>query len=476
MLKLFEKFKSLGQYFKKDEPNSNNMNAFVKTKQNIWGVILIVLVMIFIILLHFLAQKSHHKNTPQTTGVSKSPDGVLSVDFSQKNSLSALEQQQRQIDGLNKHVDSLTHALKKEKRSEKNESTKLDAAFKKSQHFKSSAVKNPILNLQPTSTAPKLIQENHSVYSRLGTFQNSPDMSIQQPRELNAISFHYKQPKHHKAIGAQRHMLNKHYKNVKTWVPAGTFSRAVLLEGADANASVNGQSDTLPILIRFLDQGTLPNGFHSHLKGCFALASIYGDISSERAEARLDKITCTKKDGTIVERRVQGYISFAGKEGIRGRPVMRNGKILAMAGISGALSGVGGALQQGAQTQSISPLGATSSLTGTQVWKNGLYGGASTAMGQLAQYYIKRADQYHPIISIGSGTVATVIFQSGFSLNGQPNKSSRQTSTTNNKQSESNSSEIKSLLEHAQHISRKHAGDSPFSNVAQMNLGQKLRT
>ncbi|MEG2665180.1 MAG: conjugal transfer protein TraB, partial [Hafnia sp.] len=31
-------------------------------------------------------------------------------------------------------------------------------------------------------------------------------------------------------------------------------------------------------------------------------------------------------------------------------------------------------------------------------------------------YYIKRAEQYHPIIPIGAGTEVTVVFQKGFQL------------------------------------------------------------
>ena len=38
-------------------------------------------------------------------------------------------------------------------------------------------------------------------------------------------------------------------------------------------------------------------------------------------------------------------------------------------------------------------------------------------MDKLANYYIKRADQYHPIIEIGAGNVATLVFEKGFSLN-----------------------------------------------------------
>lgn len=95
---------------------------------------------------------------------------------------------------------------------------------------------------------------------------------------------------------------------------------------------------------------------------------------------------------------------------------MRNGKIIAWAGLSGMLSGFGQALQQSQTTQSISPLGATSSVDPTRAVKYGAAAGVGTAMAKLSDYYIKRADQYHPIIEVGAGNVATVVFQRGFSL------------------------------------------------------------
>ncbi|KJW76377.1 conjugal transfer protein TraB, partial [Enterobacter hormaechei subsp. steigerwaltii] len=34
----------------------------------------------------------------------------------------------------------------------------------------------------------------------------------------------------------------------------------------------------------------------------------------------------------------------------------------------------------------------------------------------LSEYYIKRAEQYHPVIPIGAGNEVTVVFQDGFQL------------------------------------------------------------
>jgi conjugal transfer pilus assembly protein TraB len=46
----------------------------------------------------------------------------------------------------------------------------------------------------------------------------------------------------------------------------------------------------------------------------------------------------------------------------------------------------------------------------------GVGGGASKAAQTLSEYYIKRAEQYHPVIPIGAGNEVTVVFQDGFQL------------------------------------------------------------
>ena len=94
--------------------------------------------------------------------------------------------------------------------------------------------------------------------------------------------------------------------------------------------------------------------------------------------------------------------------------VMRNGKILGWAWGAGFVDGIG----QGVQTASQPSvgLGATASLGAGDVMKMGIGGGASTAAQTLSDYYIKRAEQYHPVIPIGAGNEVTVVFQDGFQL------------------------------------------------------------
>ncbi|EAA9298214.1 conjugal transfer protein TrbI, partial [Salmonella enterica subsp. enterica] len=50
------------------------------------------------------------------------------------------------------------------------------------------------------------------------------------------------------------------------------------------------------------------------------------------------------------------------------------------------------------------------------VFRMGIGGGASKAAQTLSDYYIKRAEQYHPVIPIGAGNEVTVVFQDGFQL------------------------------------------------------------
>lgn len=43
-------------------------------------------------------------------------------------------------------------------------------------------------------------------------------------------------------------------------------------------------------------------------------------------------------------------------------------------------------------------------------------GGAASAADRLAEYYIKRAEQYQPVVSLYAGTNVEVVFMEGVSL------------------------------------------------------------
>src|SRR3990167_1355319 len=113
-------------YFKDHQPSSENLNAFMRKKQNLWGFVVLLSLLLIFFVLHELAKNKTHKALASIAAIDKEsvPDGVLSSDFSEKNSLSALETQQQQIDQLNKSVEKLSQ----DKDSEISESNKNNLA------------------------------------------------------------------------------------------------------------------------------------------------------------------------------------------------------------------------------------------------------------------------------------------------------------------------------------------------------------
>ena len=254
----------------------------------------------------------------------------------------------------------------------------------------------------------------------------------------------------------------------------GTYAKAVMLSAADASASVNGQSNTTPILFTILGNGSLPGGHHSHLKGCRVIAEVYGDISSDRGEAKLVNISCIKNGKTIVKK-INGYVSYEGKEGIRGIPVMRNGKILFNAGVAGALGGLGSAAQSYANTNTMTASGPSTTVDPSKLPFSMIGGGIEKSSNLLGQYYVKLAEQYHPIIELNAGTLVNLVFLSQFTLTPGDN-AQKGTVTHSGTQSKTQSVQnffTEKLSGAASGLSTTgsaHAGN----NLTQMGLGQAV--
>ncbi len=209
-------------------------------------------------------------------------------------------------------------------------------------------------------------------------------------------------------------------KNPETFVPAGTFAEAIMLGAADASAGVQSQVNPSPMLFRIVADGTLPNHKKSHLKDCVVTAAVVGDISSERGQIRLERMSCTFPNGEIVEQQVEGTVfGMDAKNGVRGNPVWREGALLGRAAVAGTLSGLGSAISQTYTTTSISPLGSTQTVNNGDIFKYGAAQGASNAMEKLADYNIRRAEQYHPVIQLSAGQPVDVVFLKGFYLDGR---------------------------------------------------------
>ena len=215
--------------------------------------------------------------------------------------------------------------------------------------------------------------------------------------------------------------LIKPSKTPDTFVPAGTFVRAVMLGGADASTGVNSQSNPTPVLFRLLDTGTLPNHHRSHLKDCVATAAAIGDISSERGLMRLERLSCVSPNHQeVIELPVEGTVfGPEGKNGVRGVPLWREGALLKRAFIAGSLSGFSQGIASQYTTTALSATGAVTSVNNADIFKYGAAQGVSNAMDKIADYNIRRADQYHPVIQLSAGTIVDIVFLKGFYLDGQ---------------------------------------------------------
>ena len=211
-------------------------------------------------------------------------------------------------------------------------------------------------------------------------------------------------------------------KTPDNYIPAGSHAKARLLEGVDAAAGVTAQSDPRPVTLRITGDAVLPSYEHSKLKGCLVTGGAYGDISSERVYIRLEKMSC-QRDGQLVEFTVDGHVSGNdGKPGIRGRVVMRDGALVGRAFVGGLFSGLGQAASDNYTDTSISPLGSTSTVKNGQSYQYGAAQGFSNAANMYADYNIKRAEQYQPVIEVGAASDVDIVFSDGFYLDGVDNK------------------------------------------------------
>ncbi|GFN45365.1 F-type conjugal transfer pilus assembly protein TraB [Candidatus Regiella insecticola] len=197
------------------------------------------------------------------------------------------------------------------------------------------------------------------------------------------------------------------------YIPSGSFAHSLVIEGADTNAAVTGSQNTAPMQFRLTGKVQLPNDREVDLTGCFVNAEAYGDVSSERAEVRTRSLSC-HLGNDIIDQKIAGHVSFMGKNGIKGKVVMRNGKILGWAFSAGFVDGIGKGIEKAASPQV--GLGAIATMGARDIAQSGMGGGASQAAKTLSDYYIKRAEQYHAVIPIGAGNEVTVVFQEGFQL------------------------------------------------------------
>lgn len=213
------------------------------------------------------------------------------------------------------------------------------------------------------------------------------------------------------------HVKQPRIKTPTNYVFSNTFAKAKILQGADAAAGVLSQSNPDVMILQIIDDGVMPNGYRAPLNGCFVSISVIGDISSERGKGRTERLSCIHPDGTIIDTQVTGVVSDS-KNGIRGRPVWRDGPMARKAFWGNFWESLGGIGQRYATDYSTSPLGSVATIQAPKIPLAAVSSGGAGAAKMYAQYTIKRAELYHPVIELPPGTIVDVTFLKGFWLDG----------------------------------------------------------
>ena len=213
---------------------------------------------------------------------------------------------------------------------------------------------------------------------------------------------------------------------VSVWLPAGAHAQAVVLAGVDASAGVSSQGDPRPVLMRITgpawtaaEDGT---ALQVDVDGCTVTGAAHGDLSSEKVYVRFRTMTCAGPEpGTVVETDVAGFVAGSGKTGVRGPVVSREGALVEKAFLAGLVSGVGQGAAQAFQPQAVATgTGAAVANTGLgDIGRAGLGAGAASAGQKVADYMIRRAEQYQPVIQLQAGTKVTLVFLEGARIDGR---------------------------------------------------------
>lgn len=217
--------------------------------------------------------------------------------------------------------------------------------------------------------------------------------------------------------------------DTERFVPPNAYTRARVLVGVDAATGVTSGSDPKPVLFRLtgpaIHVGADGRYQRTDLTGCLVNGAAYAELSSEKVYIRLQRISCPAGPRQFSVATVEGYASHLGKAGVRGNVISREGGLTGRAMIAGTLQGLGNSLSRYTDQMSSSiGIGAGGSLTAPprleagDVAAGAAGSGVANAAEMLADYYVKRAEQYQPVVEMPTGIEVELVFLSGFEIGG----------------------------------------------------------
>lgn len=214
---------------------------------------------------------------------------------------------------------------------------------------------------------------------------------------------------------------NTVYSDSPEYLPPNSFASARVIVGVDAGAGVASQTDPLPVVLRITGpaRSVVQNGrvLTTRIEGCLVNGAARGDLSSEKVYVKLQKMTCEQPGGRVAVSEVKGFIAFAGKTGVRGRVVSREGSLVTQAFLAGLVGGFGRGFSANTRSifsgANITTDGKRQRLSTDEILEGGFGEGVAKTGDMVSEYLIERAEQYQPVIEMPTGIDVEIVFLEG---------------------------------------------------------------
>jgi conjugal transfer pilus assembly protein TraB len=213
-------------------------------------------------------------------------------------------------------------------------------------------------------------------------------------------------------------------KSVKNYIPEGTYFTGHLLGGMAVSTGLNTPNENAtPVSIKLVGRVDAYSHLTTNLSplnkidlgNCRIMGSSYGDLSSERAVVRLEKMVC-EQDGVYITSKIAGQIFGPdGLNGVKGTVVTTSSKLIKNAAIGGLISGISSAAK-GQEGALISGTGLiqTQKKGAKNLLGEGSLQGVSNAGDKIADYYLRQAEAMSPILTVPSGVRVNAQITKGF--------------------------------------------------------------
>ena len=254
-----------------------------------------------------------------------------------------------------------------------------------------------------------------------GTAQAGGDSIVPSPGEVKLMSFTSDKAGASGLRAARPEAPPVVVEDSPDYLPPNSYAPARVIVGVDASAGVASQTDPLPVVLRITGpaRSVMQNGkvLTTRIQGCVVNGAARGDLSSEKVYVKLARMTCDQPGGRVAVSEVKGFISFAGKSGVRGRVVSREGSLVSQALLAGIIGGFGRGFSANANSifsgVTTNPDGTRSKLSPGDIVGGGLGQGAADAADTVSKYLIERAEQYQPVVEMPTGIDVEIVFLDG---------------------------------------------------------------